>query len=198
MNFYDIFMNPLEKKALYHLRKKYIVPIKGKVLEIGAGTGINLDHYGDVLLTVTDMTLSNTLMTKIKKVKQVHQTLTCDVSKLPFKDHSFDYVVSTLVFCSVVDVNQGLKELHRVLKPSGKLIFIEHVHPKEQPSRAIFNALTPLWKRMASGCHLNRDYIQSLEHEYFKLENLDYAFGTKFVAGVAIKTIGEENIYNNN
>lgn len=185
MNLYDAFMKPFEKKALHGLRKKYIHGIKGKVLEIGGGTGINIAHYNNVDLVMTDLEVSEVLKNRLKDSNLKYEICNCGVTDLPFEDHSFDYVVSTLVFCSVEDVAKGLKEIQRVLKTSGRLIFIEHVHPKEQPWRYIFNILTPLWKRLASGCHLNRDYIKALESENFILEDKTYVFGTKFVAGSA-------------
>lgn len=185
MNFYDAFMKPFERRALYNLRRKYIRRTQGKVLEIGAGTGINISHYNNVALTMTDLDLSEVLLERLKQSNLNYKTLTCEASKLPFEDHTFDYVVATLVFCSVKDVSKGLQEIRRVLKPTGKLVFIEHVHPKEQPWRTAFNVLTPLWKRIASGCHLNRDYLKALHEENFMLDDHTYAFGTKFVAGCA-------------
>ena len=157
MNLYDAFMRPFEKKALHRLRNKYIGEIQGKVLEVGSGTGINIAHYNNVDLVMTDLEVSELLVSRLKDSNLKYEICNCGVTNLPFEDQSFDYVVSTLVFCSVEDVAKGLQEIKRVLKSSGKLIFIEHVHPKEQPWRYIFSSLTPLWKRLASGCHLNRD-----------------------------------------
>lgn len=185
MNLYDVFMKPFEKKALYRLRSQYINNIQGKVLEVGGGTGINIPHYNNVDLVMTDLEVSELLVSRLKDSNLNYDICNCGVTNLPFEDQSFEYVVSTLVFCSVDNVSRGLQEIKRVLKPGGKLIFIEHVHPKEEPWRCIFNILTPLWKRLASGCHLNRDYIKALDNEHYILEDKTYAFGTKFVAGRA-------------
>lgn len=177
MNGYDLMMKPLEKHALHGLRQKYIGQAKGKVLEIGAGTGVNLKYYKNVDLTLTDQT-------KSKVLSNDYNFLACQVEALPFNEHSFDTVVSTLVFCTA-DVKRGLEEILRVLKPGGRLIFIEHVLPKENPSRTLFNVLTPVWKRLASGCHLNRDFLEYIGESSFILDDYEYEMGTKFLAGIA-------------
>ena len=104
---------------------------------------------------------------------------------LPFKDNSFDYVVHTLVFCSVEDVDKGLSEISRVLKPSGTLIYIEHILPKKNPLKKVFNVLTPSWKKIASGCHLNRDFEGSLQINGFKVIESNRFMLTAFVSGTA-------------
>lgn len=76
------------------------------------------------------------------------------VGDIPYEDQCFDTIVVTLVFCSVKNVRKVLSELRRELKDDGQLIFIEHVLPDHNPLRGLFNTLTPVWKRMASGCHL--------------------------------------------
>ncbi|MCK8058454.1 MULTISPECIES: class I SAM-dependent methyltransferase [unclassified Fusibacter] len=187
MNFYDAFMGPLESKALGRLRKALITPITGTVLEIGAGTGVNLQYYQDVKLTITDKELSPNLLKSLEKNNAPIVSVACDVGMLPFEDETFDFIVSTLVFCSVEDVQRGLSELHRVLKKGGRFIFIEHVLPAEQPSRLIFDAVTPVWSRLAGGCHLNCDFIASVKESAMVLDEVEYAMGTKFVAGTATK-----------
>lgn len=188
MNGYDLFMLPLEKKGLHALRDKYIRQTKGHVLEIGAGTGVNSNYYQDDLhVTITDHKISEVLKDKLKSVSFSYELLSSNVESLSFPDNHFDMVVSTLVFCSVGDVNRGLSELYRVLKPGGKMMFIEHVLPSEQPSRALFNIINPLWKRIASNCHLNRDFLEFVSKTEFQLLSKETIFGTKFVAGILIK-----------
>lgn len=187
MNFYDAFMSPLESKALGRLRKVLITPLRGTVLEIGAGTGVNLQYYQDVKLTITDKELSPNLLKSLEKNNAPIESVACDVGMLPFEDETFDFIVSTLVFCSVEDVQLGLSELHRVLKKGGRFVFIEHVLPVEQPSRLLFDAVTPVWSKLAGGCHLNRDFITSVKESSLVLDAVEFAIGTKIVAGTAIK-----------
>jgi len=186
MNTYDLIMGPLEKKALYSMREQYIKQASGKVLEVGAGTGVNIGFYNKVDLTVSDRSISDILRDKLSDSQLNYDIRVCDVMNLPFEDDTFDTLVSTLVFCSVEDVSKGLMELKRVLKANGRLIFLEHVLPHEEPSRTLFNVLTPIWKRLASNCHLNRDYMKALKDNGFKIEDHHYRAGSKFVAGIAI------------
>lgn len=189
MNLYDLFMHPLEQKGLVKLRTAFVSQAEGKVLEIGAGTGVNMTYYlaDRVALTLTDHKVNPILEDKLSKTQLSYRLVESNVESLEFEDASFDTIVFTLVFCTVKDVQKGLKELYRVLKPGGKLIFIEHVLPIEQPTRTFFNIATPLWKKMASGCHLNRDFLKSLHQTDFHLQERRFVFGTKFVGGIAIK-----------
>jgi ubiquinone/menaquinone biosynthesis C-methylase UbiE len=187
MNAYDFIMRPIEKRALHDLRKEFVSKAMGKVLEIGAGTGVNLNYYQNVDLILTDFKMSPLLEDKVKRSPIACQLLESDVMDLPFQSNTFDTLVSTLVFCSVEDARKGLLELKRVLKDDGRLIFIEHVLPKEEPTRTLFNVLTPLWRKMASNCHLNRDYLDTLTKCGFQVVDLKYRAGTKFVAGIAKK-----------
>lgn len=183
MNGYDLMMKPLEKHALNTLRKNFITLAEDDVLEIGAGTGVNLSYYNQVRLTVTDSEISKILQERLQTFQMPYQVVKNSVEKLEFEDEMFDTVVSTLVFCTA-NVKEGLKEVFRVLKPGGKFIFIEHVLPKENPSRTLFRILTPLWARLSSGCHLNRDFLEDIKTTHFIIEDFQYEMGTKFIAGI--------------
>lgn len=185
ISFYDLFMRPLEKRGIKQARKRLMIQATGSVLEIGSGTGANMKFYNfDLItdLTVTDKKLSK----RIKKLGLEETTFVeADVSKLPFADDSFDTIVHTLVFCSVVDVSIGLLELKRVLKPNGKIIFIEHVLPEHIFLKRTFKFINPLWKTFASGCNLTRSYVDSLEQEGFEISQLKKFMKTVFISGVA-------------
>jgi ubiquinone/menaquinone biosynthesis C-methylase UbiE len=108
-----------------------------------------------------------------------------DVQKLPFEDGSFDTVVATLLFCSVADPMAGLRELRRVLKPGGSYLFIEHVRPRGRSFAGLADLATPLWRRIAGGCHLNRDTEAAIREAGFSIDHgCDYARGV-FVGGIA-------------
>lgn len=185
---YNIFIYPFEKIRLSRHRKGLLRPVEGSVLEIGAGTGINLKHYNFKQIksfTLTDLNLSKDLI-EYNFPKHIQKTLVAaDVENLPFEDHQFDYIVFTLVFCSVPNPEAGLKEIARVLKPNGKIIFIEHVLPKNPHISKLFNKLTPFWKQISSGCHLNRETLSTIESCGFHINKRRYFFRGTFVAGFA-------------
>lgn len=186
---YDMFMKYFEKKGLDRERKDLVTQAKGHVLEIGVGTGINLSYYSEGVssLELTDYKLNTSLLSKLEAYKIPYNVSEEDVMVLPFKDETFDTIVCTLVFCSVEDVDVGLKEIKRVLKPHGSYIFIEHVLPEDKMLRPLFNTLTPAWKKVASNCHLNREFTTSLEKVGFTYSLHNRFFKTAFISGTAKK-----------
>ena len=187
MSLYDVFMIPLERNGIKKARQELIPNAKGEVLEIGSGTGVNLKHYNFdevTTLTVTDRKLSN----KIKKiVPETVELNEIDVTALPYEDNAFDYVVHTLVFCSVDNVSKGLSEIKRVLKPDRRLLFIEHIHPEGGRMKKLFSFVNPAWKKIASGCNLTRDYESSLLLNGFDITYSGKFMNTVFVYGEARK-----------
>ena len=182
-------MAPLERKGIRKARKELIPTANKNVLEIGAGTGVNLQYYDFSnidSLTLSDYEISKHLKTLHHQNETKFTLVRLDVEALPFSDNSFDYVVHTLVFCSVGNVDQGLKEIKRVLKPNGKLIFIEHVLPEKNPLKKLFNLATPTWKKIGKGCHLNRNYLKSLEKNDFFVLFYKKFMNTAFISGVAV------------
>ncbi len=182
---YDLFMTPLEKRGIRNARINLIPKASGKILEIGAGTGANLKYYNfnnvDSLI-VTDKKINKVL---IKSKKELIQFMESNVSSLPFDDNTFDYIVHTLVFCSVKNVDKGLSELRRVLKKDGTLIFIEHIYPEKKRLKRLFSFLNPAWRVVASGCNLNRDYEKSLRSNGFDIIHSNKFMNTVFVSGEA-------------
>jgi len=192
MNFYDGFMKGFEESSLKRERKKLIPRAHGNVLEIGAGTGANLKYYDFKkikTLELTDRVIKNSLLQNLKKMedKEKIKTRNIDVISLPYPDKVFDTVVFTLVFCSVVDVSMGIREVKRVLKDDGEVVFIEHVLPENVPLKYMFNFINPAWKIMANGCNLNRNFIHSFEEEEFKIKCLNKFGITVFISGCAVK-----------
>lgn len=142
------------------LRARVVGQARGRVLEVGFGTGLNARHYGkDVDLTVIDdnagmVALATKRLQKAKLTAQ-HQTLSGE--SLPFADDSFDTVVVTFTLCSIADVSRALQEMKRVLKPDGRLLFLEHGLAEEPRMQRWQHRLTPVWRPFAGGCHLDRD-----------------------------------------
>lgn len=185
---FDTFMRPLEFAGLSHLRRMVVGRASGEVLEIGAGSGLNAPHYRFERitgLTVTDKSADRTVLAgalrKITAPLERIRIRDADATALPFPDSSFDTVVCTLVLCSVPSVERAASELRRVLKPEGTLHFIEHIHPPRVSLQPVFDAITPAWRRVADGCHLNRDTPALLSREGFNV-----TVGTRSFDGVVV------------
>ena len=131
---YDLFEWPIETILFKKLRKEALSYAYGHVLEVGVGTGKNLPYYNkDVDLTAIDFSPGMLEIAKSKKTEAYLKVLNLyemDIQDLKFKDDTFDTVISTFVFCTVPDPIAGLKEVYRVLKPEGKVIFLEHMKSK--------------------------------------------------------------------
>ncbi|MEN1759058.1 class I SAM-dependent methyltransferase [Anoxynatronum sibiricum] len=185
---YDLLMRPLEKRLLEKVRRSLMVRPRGMVLEIGVGTGANLPYYRYEYidhLDLLDLTIG-------EKVRRHHypdhlplRFLEGQAEALPFADESYDFVVVSLVLCSVTDVMGSLAEIFRVLKPGGRFIFIEHVLPENQRLKNVFQRLTPLWKRMANQCHLNRETLDAIAATGFEQLELYPVYRDIFIGGVA-------------
>ena len=191
---FDLFMAPLEHWKLRRIRSRLIPQASGAVLEIGAGTGVNLRYYRHD--RVTSLTLSDrderrtTLVNRVARLPEPLRrnttTSRLDAQHLPFEDNSFDTVVATLLFCSVDCTLCGFDEIIRVLKPDGRYLFLEHVRPVRAGTAFLFDTLNPLWNTMSRGCNLNRETLTDMQAAGF---TTDPAYrdgdGGVFVWGVA-------------
>jgi SAM-dependent methyltransferase len=150
---YDFFLWPLDRLSLRRVRARVLASAQGKTLELGVGTGLNLAYYPPgVEVTGVEPDASMREKALARGVRVVEG----DAQKLAFPDEFFDTVCATLVFCSVDDWQQGLREAVRVLKPGGLLLLAEHVRPRGALGK-LADALTPLWASWTDGCRLNRD-----------------------------------------
>jgi len=163
--FYDLHSKLAERIWFTKWRNKFILPLKGKILEVGIGTGKNIGYYNKEAEVVgIDFSEKMLQIAKEKLVKSGKRNITLkqrDVENLKFKDNSFDYVVTTCVFCSVPNPTKGLEEIRRVLKPTGKLIMIEHVLSKNPVIALIEYVLNPITK-LFMGVNINRNTKQNI------------------------------------
>lgn len=165
---YDRFMANLEEACLTEWRSELLQPLSGEVLEIGAGTGVNIHLYPNTLrrlvLSEPDKAMRGQLERKLLPEQHAFIEVTGDAAEqLSMKTESFDYVVIMLVGCSVGDPIEAFMEVKRVLKPGGKLVFMEHVAAEIGTSRRRWqNLVTPFWRKIAGNCHLNRNTEQAL------------------------------------
>jgi ubiquinone/menaquinone biosynthesis C-methylase UbiE len=187
----------LSDSSLAKYRQEVLAGVKGEVLEIGFGTGLNLSYYPEdihKIITVDDNPGVQRLAQKRIRASSItvdHRVLNGE--NLPMADNTFDSVVSTWTLCSIENVEQALKEIYRVLKPEGKFFFVEHGLSNEPEIQVWQNRLTPLQKRIAGGCHFNRNIRQLIESQ-FDIVSLEEFYAEKtpkimgyFYKGVATK-----------
>ena len=204
--FYDATMKKMEASCFSDWRTELLSDIDGDVLEIGSGTGINLAHYPDAIqslvLTEPDSHMLRILNNNISEIdNEKISTEMIAADKLGFADNSFDSVVSTLVLCSVPSPERTLEEIRRVLKPGGKLYFMEHVIAADTPHIIKWQKmLQPFWVCMCGNCHLTRDtetYMRNAGFDFDKIDRLRSTGGPPIVAptikGVARNVITEQD-----
>ncbi|ANU10948.1 type 11 methyltransferase [Planococcus antarcticus DSM 14505] len=159
---YDTAMKPLEKMRFEKIRAGLVRKAQGKVLEIGFGTGANFRYYQNVERVDAiepNPAMGHQAVKRIKKLRIPMYLYQAKAEQLPFVDNSFDSVVATLVFCTIPDPELALQEIRRVSKPGAKFLLFEHVKMDQKMMGKTQEALTPIWKKLCDGCHLNRDTL---------------------------------------
>jgi ubiquinone/menaquinone biosynthesis C-methylase UbiE len=174
---YDRMIEGAEKAGLGERRHELLASAGGRVLEIGAGTGMNLVHYTDavteLVLTEPEEPMAKRLERRAAAIGRPVTVIRAGAESLPFPDDSFDTAVTTLVLCTVRDPERALAELDRVLKPGGKLLFLEHVRSDDPGLAKWQDRLAPLWRRCGHGCNCNRptpDLIRGSRFESIEME----------------------------
>jgi len=162
-----------EERGQAELRDELLGGLTGRVLEVGAGTGINFPHYRAGVRELVAVEPEEYLRARAEE-SAIRPPLDIRVmdglaGELPFEDASFDAAVVSFVLCSVPDQQRALEDLRRVLKPGGELRFLEHVRGRE-PRRARWqDAVDLVWPQMMGGCHANRDTLAAIEGSGFGL-----------------------------
>lgn len=165
-----------EKTGLARWRKKVIGAASGAVLELGAGTGLNLAHYPAglerLVLIEPDRHKAKLLAEKEVPDGVMPEIVRAPGEMLPFADDTFDTVVVTLVLCTVADPEATAAEIHRVLKPDGRFVFMEHVRSEKPRMGRLQDRLEKPWMKVADGCHCNRRTVPMLRANGFEVEVL--------------------------
>jgi len=172
---YDAFTAGLDRKGFGQRRDRQVAELRGDVLEVGAGTGLNLPRYrsADLLVALEPhRTYSRRLRARAGAAHVPVEVVAGTAEELPFADESFDNVVTTLSLCSVGDLDVALAEIRRVLRPGGALHFLEHVRGEGATARWQ-DRLTPIQRRIADGCHLNRDTAAAILRAGFEITELE-------------------------
>ncbi len=181
---YDPVMRGLEHHRLAPRRAELLAGCSGHVVDIGAGTGANLTHLPPAVTRVTavepDPAMARRLRRRLAAEATHHRALGRDIEvvdavaeALPLADASADAVLVTLVLCSVRDPALAVAEARRVLRADGVLVVIEHVGADTRCQRRVQGWLTPAWRRVARGCHLDRDTRTVLETGGFDLGEVE-------------------------
>ncbi|MCP4326907.1 MAG: class I SAM-dependent methyltransferase [Alphaproteobacteria bacterium] len=186
MGLYSKFVLPwvlhlaMRNPEAMRLRQKVVPRAHGRVLEIGIGSGLNLPYYTDHVDSVTGLEPSDRLLAMARtRVDEGPAEVGFDIgdaAALPYDSDTFDTVVSTWTLCSIADLDAALSEVRRVLRPDGGFLFVEHGRSPEYPVRRWQDRVTPIWKRCAGGCHLNRDIGGSIAAAGFAVHDVDTGY----------------------
>lgn len=172
---YDPVLGIIERRGMSRWRAELLSAARGRVLEIGAGTGLNLPHYpeavDEIVLVEPDHHMRSVLERRAKRSRHRVTVIDGAAGALPFGDHEFDTVVMTLLLCTVPDVAAALAEVRRVLDPGGVFLFLEHVGGEEGSRRLRWQRrLEPAWSLVAGNCHLSRHTVEAITSAGFRLE----------------------------
>lgn len=193
---YDRLTADFERRFLGENRALVAGPARGRVLDLGAGTGANFAHFAAgarVIAVEPDPYMLRRARERARADRRPIELLQAPAEELPFPDASFDDVVATLVLCSVDSPERALAEVRRVLTPGGALRFFEHVRAPTRGWARLQDCVAPLWGHLAGGCHPNRDTLDALGRAGFSIASLEYVQeGTfpirPFVRGVAVRS----------
>jgi ubiquinone/menaquinone biosynthesis C-methylase UbiE len=173
---YDRFQRRAEELGMREQRIRFLAEARGRCLEIGAGTGLNLHRWPEVdelVLSEPDPHMAAQLRRKLASSARQAEVVQAPAEQLPFPDVSFDTVALTYVLCTVRDVPAALREIDRVLKPGGHLLFLEHVRSPEPGLARWQDRFHGAWYLFGNGCHCNRDTLATIGASPLELERAE-------------------------
>lgn len=182
MNFYNKYILPklldfiMSSKDMDKYRSEVVREAKGVVLEIGFGSGLNIQYYADIVKLYALEPYQEFYSLSGGRIKESEfpiEHINTSAEKIPLDDNSVDSVVSTWNLCSIPHAEIALSEIKRVLKPNGIFTFIEHGHSPKTFISKMQNLLTPIWKNVAVGCHLNKQIDVLINGAGFKIHRLE-------------------------
>jgi ubiquinone/menaquinone biosynthesis C-methylase UbiE len=175
---YDPLLWIAERAGMASRREHLLGQARGRVLELGAGTGLNLRHYPDaveeLVLTEPAAPMVARLKRRARRVgREDCRVVPAAAEDLPFEDDSFDTVVSTLVLCTIDDPRRAIEEIARVLRPGGRLLFLEHVRSDSPRLARWQDRLHRPWHAFAAGCHANRPTVELLRESALRVDEVE-------------------------
>jgi ubiquinone/menaquinone biosynthesis C-methylase UbiE len=192
---YDRGMAEVEKAGLAAHRETLLASVKGRVLEIGGGTGANLAFYRDgvteLVITEPEEPMARRLEHKLRGYRISTSVLRAPAEQLPLETESFNCAVSTLVLCTVADPGRALAEVRRLLKPDGRLLFIEHVRSEDPKLARWQDRLRRPWAWFGYGCQTNRPTLATIRGAGFSVVELRNEWLRKMPPIVAPLIVGE-------
>lgn len=184
MGFYENYVLPrlidmaCSQPPILKQREKVVPLAVGRVLEVGMGPAINLPFYDASRVEMVwglepSEGMRERAAPRIKDAAFPVEWLSLPGEEIPLEDDSADTVLLTFTLCTIPDTQKALGQMRRVLKPGGRLLFAEHGAAPDEGTRKWQDRLDPLWKRLAGGCHINREIPRLIEEAGFKIENLE-------------------------
>ncbi|MGE3403407.1 MAG: class I SAM-dependent methyltransferase [Vicinamibacterales bacterium] len=169
----------MQQEPLTAYRRRVVPGAEGRVLEIGVGSGLNLPLYR-AATTVTGLDPSPRLLAMAREASRRAsaevELLLGTAEAIPVDDCSIDTVVTTWTLCSIPDAQRALEEIRRVLKPGGRVLFVEHGRAPDARVRRWQDRITPVWKHIGGGCHLNRPIPDLFEGAGFRIERIEAGY----------------------
>lgn len=174
---YAVAMRRIDELGLREVRREVLAGAVGRTLDVGTGTGSNLplfpDRIEELVLAEPDRYMRKVLSGKLAQANAPSaELIAAPAESLPFEDASFDCISCTMVLCTVPDPAAALNEMARVLKPGGKLLFLEHVRSEDPVFARRQDRMERPWRFVADGCHCNRDSLAAIESSPFTVNAL--------------------------
>ncbi len=186
MGFYSDVILPrlcdfaMRNKLLLPIRERVIGAAEGRVLEIGVGSGLNLPFYRPPVREVLALEPAAKLVTMARSASRGTimpvSFLEASAEAIPLEAHSVDTIVTTWTMCSIPHADTALSEIRRVLRPGGKLLFVEHGRAPDESVRRWQDRLTPAWSCISGGCHLNRPITSMIEGAGFRIDRIETGY----------------------
>lgn len=193
MNVYDRWVFPplldlaMRQSQLEKYRREVVAAASGRVLEIGVGSGLNFPFYGEQVEIVIGIDPSPRLLAMASRraegARVRAELIQASATAIPLADNTIDTIVMTWTLCSIPDPPTALREMRRVLKPGGRLMFVEHGLSPEPRVESWQHRLSPIWRKVAGGCHLDRkvdDLVRAAGFDLTELRN-EYADGPRIM-----------------
>jgi len=186
MGFYSDIILPrlcdlaMRNKRLVPFRERVIGAAEGRVLEIGVGSGLNLPFYRPPVREVLALEPAPRLVTMARSASRGASIpvsfLEASAEAIPLEDHCVDTIVTTWTLCSIPRAAAALADMRRVLRPGGKLLFVEHGLAPDEGVRRWQDLMTPAWRCISGGCHLNRPIRSMIEGAGFRIDRIETGY----------------------